>query len=75
MLSPDLENKIAEKVREANNDIQKVYVSLDPDFVDRMKGYVNQINQGEPVQGFFGEFTEAIQRVFPNAIKDLRSVR
>lgn len=66
VLSPDLENKIAEKVREANKDIQNVYVSLDPDFVDRMKGYVDQINQGEPVQGFFGEFTEAIQRVFPD---------
>ena len=66
VLSPDLENKIAEKVREANDNIQNVYVSLNPDFVDRMTGYVERINQGEPVQGFFGEFTEAIQRVFPD---------
>ena len=65
VLSPDLENKIAEKVREANDNIQNVYVSLNPEFVERMTGYVERINKGEPVQGFFGEFTESIQRVFP----------
>ena len=67
MLSPDLENKIADKVREANGEIENVYVSLNPDFVERMTGYVEQINAGEPIEGFFGEFTEAIQRVFPDA--------
>ena len=67
VLSPDLEEKIADKVREVHENLQNVYVSLDPDFVDRMKGYVEDINQGEPIQGFFGEFTEAIQRVFPDA--------
>ena len=67
MLSPDLEDKIADKVREANDEIENVYVSLNPDFVERMTGYVDQINAGEPVEGFFGEFTEAIQRVFPDA--------
>jgi len=67
MLSTDLENKIADKVREANNEIENVYVSLNPDFVERMNGYVEQINAGEPIEGFFGEFTEAIQRVFPDA--------
>ena len=65
VLSPDLEKKIADKVREADKNIQNVYVSLDPDFVERMSGYVERINRGEPVQGFFGEFTEAVQRVFP----------
>ncbi|MBO1913421.1 YhcN/YlaJ family sporulation lipoprotein, partial [Microvirga sp. 3-52] len=55
VLSPDLENKIAKKVREANENIQNVYVSLNPDFVDRMRGYEDQLNQGEPVEGFFDE--------------------
>ena len=67
VLSPDLEEKIADKVREVHDNLQNVYVSLDPDFVDRMTGYVDEINQGEPIEGFFGEFTEAIQRVFPDA--------
>jgi spore cortex protein len=67
VLSPDLENKIAEKVREAKDNLQNVYVSLDPDFVDRMKDYADKIDQGEPVEGFLEEFTEATQRVFPDA--------
>jgi spore cortex protein len=67
VLSPDLENKIAEKVREAKDNLQNVYVSLDPDFVDRMTDYADKIDQGEPVEGFLEEFTEATQRVFPDA--------
>ena len=67
VLSSDLENKIAEKVREANNEIENVYVSLNPEFVDRMTGYVDKINEGEPVAGFFDEFSEAMRRVFPDA--------
>ncbi|WP_172369448.1 YhcN/YlaJ family sporulation lipoprotein [Sporosarcina jiandibaonis] len=67
VLSPDLENKIAQQVREVHDNIQNVYVSLNPDFVDRMNEYVEQINQGDPVEGFFEEFTEAMRRVFPDA--------
>ncbi|QUW22064.1 YhcN/YlaJ family sporulation lipoprotein [Sporosarcina sp. Marseille-Q4063] len=66
-LSSDLENKIAEKVKEANDNIENVYVSLNPDFVDRMTDYADKIDQGEPVEGFFEEFSEAVQRVFPDA--------
>jgi spore cortex protein len=69
VLSSDLENKIAEKVREANENIRNVYVSLNPDFVERMTGYQERINRGEPVEGFFDEFSEAVQRVFPDHIK------
>ena len=67
VLSPDLENKIAEKVREANTNIKNVYVSLNPEFVEHMTGYGERINRGEPVAGFFDEFTETMRRVFPNA--------
>ena len=65
-LSADLEDKIAEKVREADKDIKNVYVSLNPDFVERMTGYRTKINEGEPVEGFFEEFTESVRRVFPD---------
>lgn len=65
-LSADLEDQIANKVREADADIENVYVSLNPDFVERMTEYRTKINDGEPVEGLFEEFTESIQRVFPN---------
>ncbi|PIC82693.1 YhcN/YlaJ family sporulation lipoprotein [Sporosarcina sp. P1] len=63
----ELEDKIAEKVRSSNSAIENVYVSLNPDFVDRMTGYREKINAGEPVEGFFDEFLEAMKRVFPDA--------
>jgi YhcN/YlaJ family sporulation lipoprotein len=62
-----LEKKIADQVRATDSDIQEVYVSANPDFVNRMKDYEKRINEGAPVKGLFEEFTEAVQRVFPNA--------
>lgn len=66
-LTADLEDKIANKVREVNKDIKNVYVSLNPDFVERMTDYGTRINEGKPVAGFFEEFTESVRRVFPDA--------
>ena len=66
-LSKDLEDKIAEKVREVKSDVNNVYVSLNPDFVDRMRDYGTRISEGEPIEGFFDEFGEAIRNVFPDA--------
>ncbi|MHA6260182.1 YhcN/YlaJ family sporulation lipoprotein [Sporosarcina sp. CAU 1771] len=66
-LTDALEEKIADKVRETDSDIQKVYVSVNPDFVERMKGYGEEISAGNPVEGFFEEFTESVKRVFPDA--------
>lgn len=62
-----LEDKIAEKVRAAASDIDNVYVSLNPDFVERMHDYGQRINEGEPIEGFFDEFGEAVRNVFPDA--------
>ncbi|WP_436371643.1 YhcN/YlaJ family sporulation lipoprotein [Cytobacillus sp. BC1816] len=62
-----LENKIADKVRGTDKDIQNVFVSSNPDFVERMKDYGNRINEGDPIEGLFEEFTETVRRVFPNA--------
>lgn len=66
-LRRDLENKISDKVKEEDNDIRNVFVSSNPDFVDRMGDYGDKIESGQPVQGLFEEFTEMVQRVFPNA--------
>lgn len=66
-ISKDLETKVANKVREAKGDVGKVYVSLDPDFVDRMGDYRTRIDEGEPIEGFFDEFGEAMRDMFPTA--------
>lgn len=66
-VSKELEDKIAAKVREADGAIDNVYVSLNPDFVERMTDYGKRINEGEPVEGFFEEFGQAVRNVFPDA--------
>lgn len=63
----EIENKIAEHVRKGNQDFNNVYVSMNPDFVEQMTDYGNKVREGEPVEGFFEEFTDAVQRVFPDA--------
>ncbi|WIY60188.1 YhcN/YlaJ family sporulation lipoprotein [Bacillus arachidis] len=65
-VTKQLENKIADQVRATDPDIRNVFVSSNPDFVDRMRDYADKINQGKPVSGLFEEFTETVRRVFPN---------
>ncbi|QFT89186.1 Lipoprotein YhcN precursor [Bacillus sp. THAF10] len=66
-LSKEIEDKIANQVRKSDPDIRNVYVSVNPEFVDRMDGYANDIRRGRPVGGFFDEFTQFVERIFPTA--------
>lgn len=66
-LSRDMESQIAQQVRSTDPNIQNVYVSTNPQFVDRVNRYVTDVRLGHPVAGFFDEFTQMVQRVFPNA--------
>ncbi len=62
-----IEEKIGEQVRETNDSVDNVYVSINPDFVSRMNEYRDKVDQGEPVEGLFEEFGELTQRIFPDA--------
>ncbi|PAK39937.1 lipoprotein YhcN, partial [Bacillus licheniformis] len=53
-------------VKETDNNINNVFVSANPDFVDRMRNYGDRIQNGEPIEGLFEEFGETINRIFPN---------
>lgn len=66
-ITPQLEKQIADQVRSADPNIQKVYVSTNPEFVNRVNQYVTDVGQGRPIAGFFQEFSEMVQRVFPSA--------
>lgn len=66
-MTKDVQKKIARKVRDTNHDFDNVYISENPDFYDHMRRYVNDIRNGRPISGFFDEFTDIVQRVFPNA--------
>ncbi|OCA92211.1 YhcN/YlaJ family sporulation lipoprotein [Pseudobacillus wudalianchiensis] len=66
-LTNQLEDKIANEVRKSDRSVQKVYVSANPDFMQRMRDYGDRLNAGHPVAGLFDEFTETVRRVFPDA--------
>ncbi|MDM5197085.1 YhcN/YlaJ family sporulation lipoprotein [Fictibacillus enclensis] len=64
-LTKDTEKKIADRVKSTDPDINNVFVSTNPDFVDRVQKYVDDVQAGKPVKGFFDEFSEMVQRLFP----------
>lgn len=64
-VSDELKSEIADIVRSVDDDIDNVYVSSNPDFVDLTNSYINDVNAGHPVRGFFDEIGDMIQRIFP----------
>jgi YhcN/YlaJ family sporulation lipoprotein len=61
-----LKKKISDQVKATDRDIRNVYVSSDPDFVNRMEEYGNRINEDATRNGLFEDFTETVRRIFPN---------
>ncbi|WP_028781892.1 YhcN/YlaJ family sporulation lipoprotein [Thalassobacillus devorans] len=66
-VSDEMKKKIADIVKNQNEDIDNVYVSSNPDFVDLTTNYANDVDRGEPVEGFFRQFGEMVDRIFPDA--------
>ncbi|WNB92871.1 YhcN/YlaJ family sporulation lipoprotein [Bacillus sp. NEB1478] len=64
-LTKETEKKISDAVKSVDPDINDVFVSTNPDFGDRMRGYADEINKGNPVSGFFKEFNDTVKRIFP----------
>lgn len=64
-LSDEVKNKISKIVKSVNKDIDNVYVSTNPDFLDLTNNYANDVERGEPIEGFFDQFSNMIERIFP----------
>ena len=62
----EIKTKISDAAKAGNADFNNVYVSADPDFGQRSREYGDRIRANEPVEGFFDEFTETVDRVFPD---------
>lgn len=60
-----IKNRIADIVQEEHDQIENVYVSTSPDFVQLSNNYVNNMQNGEPVRGFFDQIGNMIERIFP----------
>ncbi|EKN65818.1 hypothetical protein BABA_18687 [Neobacillus bataviensis LMG 21833] len=66
-LTSKIENKISRAVKSVDSSVDNVYVSVNPDFYDRMNNYAGDIRNGKPISGFFNQFSDTIRRVFPDA--------
>jgi YhcN/YlaJ family sporulation lipoprotein len=64
-LTNALKDKIADQVKSMAPTVENVYVSANPDFISRMKGYASDVRQGHPIQGLIVEFNALVERVFP----------
>lgn len=61
-----LEAKIEKAVKSTDEHIKNVYISANPDFVERLQDYVDDVNNRRPVKGFGEELSELIERIFPS---------
>ncbi|MFC4024563.1 YhcN/YlaJ family sporulation lipoprotein [Oceanobacillus longus] len=64
-ITDEVKDKIGDIVRSVDNSIENVYVSTNPDFVDLTNNYVDDINNGEPIEGFFDQMGNMVERIFP----------
>lgn len=64
-VTDEVKNQIADIVQDVDNNIDNVYVTTSPDFVDLTDNYINDMNNGEPIQGFFDQIGNTIERIFP----------
>lgn len=63
-VSNKFEQQIADQVREANRDINNVYVSVDSGFFDQMTGYAHDIRDGGNRNGLFNDFNNTVRGLF-----------
>ncbi|WP_226038241.1 YhcN/YlaJ family sporulation lipoprotein [Aquibacillus saliphilus] len=66
-VSESIEKQIRDVVKNVDSDIDNVYVSTNPDFVNLTNNYRDDVENGEPIEGFFDQMGQMIERVFPDA--------
>jgi Sporulation lipoprotein YhcN/YlaJ (Spore_YhcN_YlaJ). len=64
-LTAELKRKIAREIRRTAPHIQTAYISSNPEFVRRMKQFMEDINAGRPIQGRLPQFNAMVERLFP----------
>lgn len=64
-----LNDRISAMVKKRAPRIRNVFVSADPEFAKRLRGYAVKVNNGEPIRGLILEFNRAADRLFPNRIE------
>lgn len=64
-VTKEIKAKIAAEVKKHDARIKDVYVSANPDFVERASFYADEVRAGHPIKGFVNEFSTMVGRIFP----------
>lgn len=64
-LKDHVKKKITAQVKGADEHVQQVYVSTNPDFMKRISQYGNDLKNGHPITGLGDEIGATIRNVFP----------
>ncbi|HZW67895.1 MAG TPA: YhcN/YlaJ family sporulation lipoprotein [Pseudogracilibacillus sp.] len=64
-LSDDVKKKITDIVKDTDDNIDNVYVSTSPDFFNLSNDFADDVENGHPIEGFFDQIGNMIERVFP----------
>src|SRR5699024_12848612 len=64
-VTDEVKKEIAAIVQDVDGDIDNVYVSTSPDFLDLVGNYSDDMDNGKPVRGFFDQIGNTIERIFP----------
>jgi len=60
------EKAVSQVVKEKLPEVETVRLTTNPDFIDLANRYREDIDAGKPVEGFFEETGEMIDRIFPD---------
>jgi len=64
-LTNEVKKQITNIVKDTDRNIDKVYVSTSPDFFNLTNDFADDVQNGHPVEGFFDQIGNMIERVFP----------
>lgn len=64
-VTDNVKNQIADIVQDEDGNIENVYVTSSPDFMNLADDYVTDMNNGKPIRGFFDQIGNTIERIFP----------
>lgn len=60
-----IKDKISNTIKSTDSSIKNVYVSANPDFVQRVSNYATDLGNGHPISGMVSELSTMIERIFP----------
>jgi hypothetical protein len=64
-ITQEIKDRIADVIKNNETNVKNVYVSANPDFVNRVGNYATDVSNGNPISGIVDEFQTLVNRIFP----------